>query len=369
MSLRNGKNPKHSGGHFASDKPTSGGSSAGGHFSTGRHSAGSAAGAHSAGGSRFAPTPSSDASTSNNVTSVASPLSAAPTTRSSKSSRKARAGRKDKAGRRAAATNGNAPSDGKRKGGKSRLFSNILLIVGIALLLVAGGMWGWSQWNYYQQDQENQKLAAYATVSDSGDEAPKVDWESLKKINADVCGWIQIPGTVINYPVYQGTDNDHYLNTNAEGTYGVGGQIFLDYQCTNPGMANQQTLIYGHHLKNGSMFKQVADMDQQEFFDSIETVWYVTEEKNYELEPLFVYYTDENDTNVRKFDFTDSDEFHTYLSELLAKAVTKRSDADKIVTGIDHVLTLSTCNYIEGYGRTILVCAVKSEAAKATQSS
>ena len=130
-------------------------------------------------------------------------------------------------------------------------------------------------------------------------------------------------------------------------------------------MRDQQTVIYGHHLKNGSMFKQVADMDSQGFFDSIKTVWYVTEEANYELEPLFVYYATPKSEDVRCFDFATADEFHEYLGKQLGKAVTKRSDAAQVCKVADHVLTLSTCNYIDGYGRTVLVCAVKDEAAAA----
>ncbi|MCH3942630.1 MAG: class B sortase [Atopobiaceae bacterium] len=264
---------------------------------------------------------------------------------------------------------GGASGGGKKKGSASRILSNVLIAVGVVLLAVAAGMWGYSQWQYSQQDAENAKLAKYATVSDDTSTPPVVDWASLKAINADVVGWIQIPGTVVNYPVYQGSDNDHYLNTNAEGVYGVGGQIFMDYLNTKPGLVDQQTLVYGHHLKNGAMFKQVADMDKQEFFDSVKTVWYVTEGNTYELEPLLLYYTDPDDTNVRKFSFADDATFHAYLNGLLGKAQTRNADAASIINGATRVLTLSTCNYYDGYGRTELVCVLKSEATAAIAAS
>jgi sortase B len=254
----------------------------------------------------------------------------------------------------------------QKKHSVSRIISTILIVIGIALLAVAGGMWLKAQWQYHQQDEENAKLASYATVSDDGETAPVVDWEALKAINGDVVGWIQIPGTVVNYPVYQGDDNNHYLHYNAEGKYGVGGQIFMDYENTAPGMQDAQTIIYGHHLKNGAMFKQVADMADQDFFDSIDTVWYVTEDATYELEPLLVYYTNPEDTNVRVFSFADDEEFHSYLNDLLAKSQASRSDAAQIIGGTHHVLTLCTCNYEEGYGRTVLVCVPKDEAKAAT---
>ena len=92
----------------------------------------------------------------------------------------------------------------------------------------------------------NEELAAYVTLSDDPQiRPPTVDWAGLKAINDDVVGWIQIPGTVINYPVYQGEDNDYYLNTNAHGVYGIGGQIFMDYENQAPGMLESTD----HHLR------------------------------------------------------------------------------------------------------------------------
>ena len=111
---------------------------------------------------------------------------------------------------------------------RNRIISGILFALGIILILVAAGMWGYNQWQYHEQDQINEKLAAYATIDPKGSEAPVVDWASLKAVNQDVVGWVQIPNTVVNFPVYQGADNDEYLHTNAEGSYSLGGQIFLD---------------------------------------------------------------------------------------------------------------------------------------------
>lgn len=260
------------------------------------------------------------------------------------------------------------PANGKpsrKRNSKARTISNILLVLGIVLLLVAGGLWGYDQWQYHETDAENTKLATYAEVSDKGSTAPVVDWAALKAVNGDVVGWVQIPGTVINYPVYQSTDNDHYLRTNAEGNYSLGGQVFMDYQNKAPGLLDQQTIIYGHHLMNGSMFKQIADMDQQEFFDSIQTVWYVTEGQTYELEPLFLYYVAADDTTVRQFDFASVEEFRSYLSSKLAIASTQNTQAAAIISSTTRVLTLATCNYIPGKGRTVLVCVEKSVATKA----
>lgn len=252
------------------------------------------------------------------------------------------------------------------KGRRARIVSTILLVVGIGLLVAAGGMWAYNQYQYHRQDEINEKLAAYAKVDDTGITAPEVDWDALKAVNPDVVGWVQIPGTVVNYPVYQGSDNDEYLRTTAEGNYSVGGQIFLDYENVKPGMLDQQTIIYGHHLYNGSMFKTVADMENQGMFDSVSTIWYVTEEATYELQPVFSYKTDGDDENVRRFDFDSTDAFHSYLTDLLGKASAKSADAESLIADSANVLSLCTCSYTDNeYGRVILVCVPKAGTAGA----
>lgn len=264
----------------------------------------------------------------------------------------------------------------KRKGGG--ILSTLLIVVGVALLAAAAFMWVQAQLRYRKVRENNEALAAYVKVQDVDDgdgsgeksNAPEVDWEGLKAVNQDVVGWLQIPDTEVNYPVYQSEDNEKYLHTTASGEYTVGGQLFVDHLCTKPGMVDPSTLIYGHHLIDGTMFMTIAEMDQQERFDQVDTVWYVTEENAYECEPLFTYCTDSDDQKVRSFTFTSDEEFHEYLKERYSKAWAKRADAEQILPVAQHVLCLITCNYykeFDGYGRTILVCVPKDEAAKAKE--
>lgn len=250
----------------------------------------------------------------------------------------------------------------KKKLTPRRVVSTILLVVGIALLVGAGGYWLSKQWEYHEQDVENEKLASYAQFPEGTDEPPTIDWAGLKAINPDIVGWIYIPNTSVNYPVYQGDSNEKYLRTNAEGQYSVGGQVFMDYENTAPGMVDNQSIIYGHHLRNGAMFKAIADMDDQSTFDATPTVWYLTENQNYELEPLFLYYTVGSDTEVRTLNSASTADFQSYLLSRLANAQTKRSDAEQVVSKTQHVLSLITCNYYQDDGRTVLVCVPKSEA-------
>ena len=257
----------------------------------------------------------------------------------------------------------------KRKKTVKDYFSTILIVVGILLMLAGGIYYGYSQWCYYDQSQNNSKLAQFATIPNAqtdsdGDEtngAPEVDWAGLKAINPEVVGWLQMPGTPVNYPVYHTDNNDRYLRHNAEGKWSIGGQVFMDCDNTEPGLVDYQTVLYGHHLKDGTMFYHFFLLNDQDKFNKTKTIWYVTEQKAYELEPLFVYYTQPEDIDVRKVSFANDQEFHEYLQQRLQKAVTRRSDADQIIPRLKHVMTMSTCNYYEGYGRSETVCALKSE--------
>ena len=259
-------------------------------------------------------------------------------------------------------SNKKKPGSKPAKKGFSNILSTILLIVGIALLIAAAIMFGKTQVDYYAQDVINQELAAYTTVPEKKDEAPVIDWAGLQAVNNQVVGWIQIPDTQVNYPVYQTTDNNHYLHTNAKGEWSIGGQIFMDYQNNPNGLTDQQTILYGHHMRNGSMFQYIGAMNDQSTFDKIETIWYVTPTQTYELEPVFTYHTDEDDEEVRQFNFNSVDEFRSYLKDRLSRAVSSRSDAADVISRADHVLTLFTCNYTDQYGRTMLICVPKTEA-------
>lgn len=249
----------------------------------------------------------------------------------------------------------------KPKKKKGNLLSNLLIIVGVVLLAVAGYIYYQNWQNYHKIDEANERVAEYAKLSDDENTPPTVDWEALKAMNPDVVGWLQVPGTVVNYPVFQTTNNEFYLDHAPDKSYSIGGSVFLDYEGTKPGLVDAQTIVYGHHMRNGSQFKQIADMENQELFDGIKTVWYVTEQGPYNLAPLFLFYTSENDYDVRQFQFENDEAFRTYLNTYLAKAVTKRADAEQIVAKAKHVFTLSTCNYYDGYGRTVLVCVPKNE--------
>ena len=261
---------------------------------------------------------------------------------------------------------------GKKKITLRELLLDIFIGICLGIALGAAFVWGFTQYNYWEGRQEAEKLSQYVKTPDPEEDtsnkedpyeagAPVVDWDGLKAINSDVVAWIQMPGTPIDYPVYHTDNNVWYLRHNAEGKWTIPGQIFLDCDSTAPGLVDQQSILYGHHLKDGTAFYHFFLLNDQETFDNTPTIWYVTEKKAYQLEPLFVYYTQDTDYEVRLFNFPSELEFHNYLYDRLKRAVTKRSDAELLIPRVKHVLTCSTCNYYKGYGRSECVCVVKKE--------
>lgn len=120
-------------------------------------------------------------------------------------------------------------------------------------------------WLMYQEGvSEYEELKEYVNETpekDDGengdDENPEtavtVDFEELQKINPDIVAWIRIEGLGIDYPIVQGTDNEHYLHYTFRGEANVAGSIFLDYR-NKADFSDSKIILYGHNMKNGSMF-------------------------------------------------------------------------------------------------------------------
>ena len=83
----------------------------------------------------------------------------------------------------------------------------------------------------------------------------------------DAVGWIALPNTEINYPFAQHKNNDYYLRRDLKGEYAAAGTIFMDSRCERD-FTSQNTILYGHHMKNGSMFGTLKMFGEASFFDT-----------------------------------------------------------------------------------------------------
>ena len=95
----------------------------------------------------------------------------------------------------------------------------------------------------------------------------KFDYDEIRKESPDTIGWISVPYCDINYPIVQGIDNDHYLEFAYTGEYSISGSIFLDYR-QNPEMTDKNSFIYGHSMKNGTMFGMLRKLDGTKYFNT-----------------------------------------------------------------------------------------------------
>lgn len=244
---------------------------------------------------------------------------------------------------------GNSPTsatDGKpaRKRRRGSVLSIVLIVIGVVLLLVAGGLFIATQLRYQQAQSTYSGLQERAITSTAGDDVPTVDFDALAAINPDIVGWIYVPGTPINYPVVQTDDNSTYLHRLFDGTDNASGTVFMDMDDTSPGMIDQQTTIYGHHTYDGTMFQVIDNSTKQEEFDKIEKVYYITRGTTYVLTPLFTAEVEDTYLDVRKPTFSDGDDSLTaYLEDLYTHVRAQAPDAEQLIDSTAKVVSLVTC--------------------------
>ncbi len=168
----------------------------------------------------------------------------------------------------------------------------------------------------------------------------QVDFDTLRAQNSQVIGWIFSPGTVINYPVAQGTDNDYYLYNFIDGTYTGTGTPFLDVACAGD-FSSDNSVIYGHHMKDGSMFASLSEYRTEGYFAQHPALYLNTPTQNYKIE-VFAGYVTDPDSSVYTWNFADEESFLQYI-----QAARSQSDFQAEVTlePGDRIVTLSTCTY------------------------
>lgn len=178
-----------------------------------------------------------------------------------------------------------------------------------------------------------------AVVEENPIDWPTVDFEALTALNPDVVGWLCFPGTNINYPVVQADDNSYYLNRMVDGTYNPSGSIFLD-AAASPDLSDRHTIIYGHHMKDQTMFSALMDYKEQTFYDGHTEALLLTPDQNYQI-LLFAGYVTDTSVNAWEQDFDNTD-FGHWISDQIQRsafipAVTPEEDA--------RIITFSTCTY------------------------
>ena len=262
---------------------------------------------------------------------------------------------------------GATPETARRRSTGWRIVFWLALIV----CLVSLGILGYIIYGYWSAQQTYNDIASHAIVEvDDTQEEPlagktlgdmTVDWEYLRKINPDVVAWIYMPGTPINYPVVLGQDNDKYLNTDFNGAYMRGGAIFLDYNNTGT-FADENNVIYGHHMQDGSMFaalsKQLVNQDE---FNAHRDVYILTPDMNYKCQSFSLVLTDGWDLLVQT-SFESQQARAEYIKDKQDRSIVQPTEGMPNPDSISRLVTLSTCDYTQDNGRAVLFTRIANKA-------
>ena len=172
----------------------------------------------------------------------------------------------------------------------------------------------------------------------------EVDFAALQEeTNPDIYAWIYIPDTQIDYPVLQHpTDDTYYLNYNIDGSKGYPGCIYTE-KCSARDFTDPNTVLYGHNMKNGSMFAGLHKFEDSEYFAEHPYVYIYTED-GLLVYAVFAAYESGDEHILNTYDFTKESVYEKYLEDLYStRSMNRNIREDVEVTTKDRILTLSTC--------------------------
>ena len=231
----------------------------------------------------------------------------------------------------------------------------LFMILGIAIMLagIIFGVYGLKKCieeenagEEYEELREEVVIELPETVIPEEEEKEVVipiDFDALKVKCPDAYAWIEIPGTNINYPLVQETgDNDYYLSHTAEKRPGIAGAIYTE-EYNSKEFDDPNTVIYGHNMRNGSMFKHLHKYRDSKFFEQNSEI--IIYQPNRILRyRVFASYVYDNRHLMKSFNFHDTKVYESYLKEVTRRAGRSGNlNAHSIVGVEDRIITLSTC--------------------------
>ena len=260
---------------------------------------------------------------------------------------------------------------------KKKKIITIALIAVFSLCAVFTGMMAYWQWNDGQQSKDDfsalaqlvaeepavpEQTPAPTDEPESEPDERELAYEKYKALyeqNNDFVGWITIEGTAINYPVMQSVNSpDFYLKHNFDKAYSDYGVPYVDEACAVGLSAN--TVVYGHHMKNGTMFSSLVSYADKAYFDEHPVIRFDTIYGFGEYQVIAAFSFDTNNETFCYNEFADGNEeqFNEYIAECMAR---RAYDTGFTAEYGDKLITLSTCEYTHMNGRFVVVAKLITE--------
>ncbi len=183
--------------------------------------------------------------------------------------------------------------------------------------------------------------------SDDYPEGMQEKYKQLYDQNSDIVGWVTVPGTSIDMPVYQRSNNSYYLKTDNYGVYNKYGSAFLDKNC-GVSELSRNTVVYAHNFDNGLIFDELHNYADPEFFKENPVIEYNTIYGNYKWKVIAAFYTNGDASGDNGYLFyyiaanMGDNSFMEFYDEIQQRSLI-HTGVDVVAT--DKILTLSTCTY------------------------
>ena len=227
-----------------------------------------------------------------------------------------------------------------------RLASDIILVCLVAIFLVSG-------YNIYKIVKDYQKdQSAYSDVTRAAkaeEWTGDVDFDALKKINSEVIAWVYLKDSKINYPIVQTDNNEEYLHILFDGTYGGAGTLFADCM-TEDAFSQFNTIVYGHHMRDGSMFNNLKKFKDSSYVDDHPQFEIILPDGKYHmLVWAFLNQPADSDLYTNNVDADEADKYLDWIEKHAEYVTDVKVDAD------DRIVALSTCAYEYDDARYVVV--------------
>lgn len=199
------------------------------------------------------------------------------------------------------------------------------------------------------------KTLAYSALPET-DDPVVLAYREMAQDQPDMIGWLRIEGTVIDYPVMRSPDEpERYLHLDFDGRYSRSGTLFM-LPVSDPATPNENIIIYGHHMKDGSMFGQLPKYEDKAFYDAQPYIEFDTLYGQGRYKIIAIFRTSigaENEFDYYHYEWLDDEAtFDRYMRGVMANRL---YDTGETAVYGDELLSLSTCDYHEADGRLVVV--------------